>query len=303
MRPQGSGARAWVGLVSEEAGMSGAAPKASRPPPPWQGNPKSGDPKTTREGGSCPHPRSRLDPDRIPLELHDVFVPGGELLGRPLPRRILPDPVGHLHDIGVHLVSLYPDDLAVDVLGQRRGQPYGDRRDEARIHLVADSGEHGQIVCQPRLGDRRDRIDTHPVLLQFESAHAHETVDPRLRRAVVALTEVPHEACDRGCADDGAFPFLVGVPLLAHDLSRGLGHEEGSLHVNGHHDVEVCLIHLEERLVAKDPRVVHKDVDLPEGIRCRLHDVRRTLFRSDRIAVRNGLAPQRLDLGHNLVGH
>ena len=60
---------------------------------------------------------------------------------------------------------------------------------------------------------------------------------------------------------------------------------------------------LGKTLVAQNARVVDQDVDLAEGIDCRLEDILTAFDAGDVVVVRDSLTPRRLDLIHDQIGH
>src|SRR5262249_38241357 len=63
------------------------------------------------------------------------------------------------------------------------------------------------------------------------------------------------------------------------------------------------VVHLEERLVAKDARVVHEDIELAEGVDRGLDDVLGAGALGDVVEARDRLAAGGPDLRADLLGH
>ena len=136
-------------------------------------------------------------------------------------------------------------------------------------------------------------IDGDPVLAQLHRPHEGHTHDGRLGRAVIGLAEVAPQAGRRRHVDDPA------VARLLHVRGGVASHVERALLVDGHHRVEVGLVHLEERPVADDAGVVDHDVDAPEGVHRGGDDAPGGLEVGDRVVADGGDAALRFDLLHH----
>src|SRR5439155_7248217 len=112
------------------------------------------------------------------------------------------------------------------------------------------------------------------------------------------LTEVAHEAGERGRVHD--------PPTLALHLEharRRLRDQERPAQVHIEHQVEVLLAHVEERLVAQDPGVVHHDVEPAELVQRAPDEPVSPFARGHAVVVRYGVSALALDLGDHLVRH
>src|SRR5262249_22293621 len=85
-----------------------------------------------------------------------------------------------------------------------------------------------------------------------------ECGDARLRGGVVRLTEVSDLTDHRGDVYDPA------VVLLEHLIDEDLGAVENTVEIDGENFAPRRVIHLDERLVRVDARVVHEDVEVSE---------------------------------------
>ena len=183
----------------------------------------------------------------------------------------------------------------VGELALLRAQVDDQRRDEARVERVGQAAE--QLLGEPRLRDRSDRVDLDVVLRALDREHVHEANQAHLRGAVVRLAEVAEDARARRRYHDPA------VAVLLHRGERGLGDEERALQVHVDDRLEVLGLELGEALVAQDPGVVHEDVDPAEVVERGLDDRLAAFGRGDRVVVGCGLAAGLDDLLHGRVGH
>jgi hypothetical protein len=80
------------------------------------------------------------------------------------------------------------------------------------------------------------------------------------------------------------------------------GHRERTLEVRVDDRVPLLLGHVEDHAVAEDAGVVHDDVDASERLHSGVDNALAARHRRDGIVVRDGLAPRRADLRHDVVG-
>ena len=129
-----------------------------------------------------------------------------------------------------------------------------------------------------------------------------ERGDARLGRAVVALPGVGEQARRARRVDDVARlgPAVLGLlaPVGGGPPARG----EVALQVDAHDVVPLGLGHVDEHAVAQDAGVVDEDVEVAERLDRRVDEALGALPVGDVVAVGDGLAAERLDLGDDLVG-
>ena len=174
------------------------------------------------------------------------------------------------------------------------GQPRDQRRHQTGRELV------GELVAEDLAGHpgtrgRRDGVGLDVVALALLGEHVRETDEAHLGGAVVGLAEVAEESGRRGGDHDAP------VRLLTHVHPRRLRHVERAAQMDVEHRVDEVGSHVVEALVAQDARVVHDDVDAPEGVERGLHDRRAALGGGDRVRVEHGLAAGGLDLVDDLL--
>ena len=168
------------------------------------------------------------------------------------------------------------------------------RRDEAGIELVAEAAH--DVLGHAGERERGDGVGLDVVLRALDREHAGEADEAHLRGAVVGLAEVAEDAGGRRGGDDAA------VALLAHDHPGRLGDVERALQVHVEHRVHQVGLHVVERLVAQDARVVDDDVDRAVGVERGLHDGLAALGGGDGVGVGDGLAAGGLDLVDHVLG-
>ena len=103
-----------------------------------------------------------------------------------------------------------------------------------------------------------------PRAANSRAAGLREADDAGLRRRVVGLAGVAHEADDGRDVDDAAGAFLE------HDLRHGLRDMDHALEVRIEDGGEIFFLHAHEKAVARDACVIDEDVDRTERLRDRL---------------------------------
>ena len=89
--------------------------------------------------------------------------------------------------------------------------------------------------------------------------------DAALRRRVVRLARIAHNANDGGDVDDRAAELRAVLGLVLHHRARdGARKEERALQVDVENSVPVLVGHAHEKTVLRDAGVVDHDVDLAE---------------------------------------
>src|SRR5215213_2646855 len=131
------------------------------------------------------------------------------------------------------------------------------------VGLRVEPAELGDVQLEP--GSRgvghlgrdetgRDGVGVDSERAELDAEGPGEALHTHLGGRVVGLTAI----AERGDARD---VHDLAVLLLDEVLLSSLGHQERTLEVHAHDQVPVLLGHLEEQVVASDPRVVDEDVD------------------------------------------
>ena len=165
--------------------------------------------------------------------------------------------------------------------------------------LVGSLG-HGD---QPGRARRGYAVGSYAVALHLESERDREHCDTALGGCVVRLSDVALEADERARTDDrsvhrAADLLRVVAPIRARVPAR----REMPPEVDLDDGVPVVLVHVEDHPVAQDARVVHEDVETPEGVDRLLHHVAGAREVGDVVEVGDRLAAAGTDDRGNVVG-
>jgi hypothetical protein len=129
-----------------------------------------------------------------------------------------------------------------------------------------------------------------------------EAGDAGLGGAVVRLADIAEQAAGGGGVHDPAAGVLAGLGLLTPQDAGLAGDQEMAAQVDLDDRVPLLDGHVEDHLVAQDPRVVDDGVELTPGVERQLHQRGRALGLGDVLEMGHGIAPGGLDLLDHLGG-
>ncbi len=159
-----------------------------------------------------------------------------------------------------------------------------------------------EVLGHPRAGARRQAVDGHAVAGELLRGDHRQAGDARLGGAVVALADVAEQARRARRVDDPAADRLARLGAVAPVGGGVVQRTERALEVDVDDRVPLLLGHVDDHPVAQDPGVVDEDVELAEVVDRLLDQLARGGEVGDVGAVDDRLAPECLDLPHDVVG-
>jgi hypothetical protein len=131
--------------------------------------------------------------------------------------------------------------------------------------LIQDLGRH--TVGQPSRSDvpRSNGVDVDVLRTELDSGALRQTDETRLRRSVIGDAEVTPDAVHRRDIHD------LTVLLRAHERDDRSGEVERAVQIRAKNRVPLVVLHVPQRPIATDARIVHQDVE-PAQFLLRLRD-------------------------------
>src|SRR5690606_14501063 len=158
-----------------------------------------------------------------------------------------------------------------------------------------------RALREARTGSRQDRVDAHPVALEFLGRHLRQRRHGRFGRRVVGLAGVAEDTRLARGVHHRRTHLAPCLAFLAPVAGSGTRHQERTAQIDAHDDVPVLVLDVDQYAVAQDACVVDHRIEPSEGLERRVDHRGGAGGIRDVVSVGHGLAARRFDLVDHLL--